>query len=97
MPICTAIGVFSITSGWLISPIWIRKAVQQTVFLQYADPGIDADQRRGPERQDDQHDQHRLNPLGCAGHDIGHRIADQQAQRIVVSAAMPIESRKPRR
>ncbi len=59
-----------------------QKVVQQALALQDIDPRIDADQERGPERQDHRHDQHRLQPAGAARHAVGHRNAEhQQDQR----------------
>ena len=43
-----------------------------------AGQGIDAQQERGPERQDDQHQQDIAPLVGRAGDGIGHRIADEQ-------------------
>ena len=55
-----------------------QRVVEQAVALQDGDPGIDADQERGPERQD-----HRITRTGCsaprrARDGVGDRIADQQ-------------------
>ena len=42
-----------------------QRVVEQALALQDGDPGIDADQERGPERQEHRHDQHRLQPRGA--------------------------------
>ena len=55
-----------------------QELVEQPLRLQDADPGIDADQERRPERQDDQHHEHRLDRARRPRHAVGDRIADQQ-------------------
>ena len=58
-----------------------QELVEQALRLQDADPGIDADQERRPERQDDQHQQRRPDRRRRARHAVGDRIADQQRQQ----------------
>ncbi len=55
-----------------------QNLVQQAVMLQDVDPGIDADQERGPERHDHQHHRDRLPALRQPRHAVGDGIADQQ-------------------
>ena len=57
-----------------------QQLIEQALGLEDADPGVDADQERGPERQDDQHQQGRPQRRRGAGHAVGDRIADQQGQ-----------------
>ena len=57
-----------------------QQLVEQPFGLQDADPGIDADQEAGPERQDDQHQQDRPQGRRRARHAVGDRIADDQRQ-----------------
>jgi hypothetical protein len=42
-----------------------QELVEQPLLLEDADPGVDADQERGPERQDHQHQQRRAQPSGA--------------------------------
>ena len=58
-----------------------QHVVEQAVALQDVDPGIDADQERGPERQDHQHHQERLQPARRARDAVGDRIADREQDR----------------
>ena len=55
--------------------------VEQAVVLQDVDPGIDADQERGPERHDDEHHRDRLPALRQPRHAIGDGVADQEQHR----------------
>jgi hypothetical protein len=52
--------------------------VEQAVMLQNIDPGIDADQERGPEWNDHQHHRNRLPAVRQPRHAIGDGVADQQ-------------------
>ena len=55
--------------------------VEQAVMLQDVDPGIDADQERGPERHDHQHHRDRLPALRQPRHAVGDGIADHEQDR----------------
>ncbi|CAE6842303.1 hypothetical protein R69888_07020 [Paraburkholderia haematera] len=57
-----------------------QRVIEQAVVLQDADPCVDADQERGPERQ--HHAHHQQVALGGlrAGDVVRNRIADQQAE-----------------
>ena len=50
-----------------------QQLVEQALGLQDADPGVDADQEDGPERQDDQHQQRRPQRRRRARHAVGDR------------------------
>ncbi len=78
MPMKIAVSVASHVSGSEMMPSAQQQIVQQTVTLKDIDPGIDADEERGPERQDHRHHQHRLQPAGAARHAVSHRHADHQ-------------------
>ena len=52
--------------------------VEQAVMLQDVDPGIDADQERGPERHNDQHHRDCLPALRQPRHAVGDGVADQE-------------------
>src|SRR4029077_15769274 len=58
-----------------------QQLVQQTIGLEDRDPGIDADQKAGPERQHDQKQQKQSPSAGRAGDRIGDRVTEDQAQR----------------
>ena len=62
-------------------PSAIRSVVQEALALQNVDPGIDADEEGGEERQEHRHHQHRLRPARRARDAVGDRIADQQQDR----------------
>ena len=55
--------------------------VDHAVGLQQADPRVHAQQERGPERQDDQHQEHVALGRRRARDGVGHRIAEQQAEQ----------------
>ena len=55
--------------------------VEQAIMLQDVDPGIDADQKRGPERNDHQHHRDPLPAPGQPRHAIGDGVADDQQDR----------------
>ncbi len=58
----------------------MQHIVDQAIVLEQADPGVDAQQERGPERQHDQHQQ-QIAPFGRRARDgQRHRITQQQAQ-----------------
>src|SRR6185437_10800330 len=57
-----------------------EEVVDDAVVLEQADPGVDTQQERTPERQDDQHQQHIAQAVRRAGEDIGHRVANEQRQ-----------------
>ena len=57
-----------------------QQLVEQALGLEDADPGVDPDQERGPERQDHQHQQRRAQHRRGARHAVGDRIADEQRQ-----------------
>ncbi len=61
MPMKIAVSVRKILTCWSgpqkTEPLEQHR--QQTFGLQNTDPGVNADQERGPERQDDQHHQRR--------------------------------------
>ena len=65
-----------------------QELVEQALLLEDADPGIDADQERGPERQDDQHHQRRLPRLRRPRHAVGDRVADERATSTVETSAI---------
>jgi hypothetical protein len=77
----TAKSVCIIASGSSMIAERQQHVVDHAVVLQQADPGVDAQQERGPERQDDQHQQHVARRRRGARDGVGHRIADQQAQQ----------------
>ena len=81
MPMTIAVSVASHTTGSWTMPSAISSVVEQPVALQDVDPGIDADQERGQERQEHRHDQDRLQAARHPRDAIGDRIADQQQDR----------------
>ena len=58
-----------------------QQLVEHALVGQNALPGIDAQQKRGPERQHHQHQQRGANRGPGAREKIGERVADQQAQQ----------------
>ena len=60
MPIKIAVSVASQVTGLVDDAERQQHVIEQAIALQDGDPGIDADQERGPERQDHRDDQHRL-------------------------------------
>ncbi|RMS12829.1 hypothetical protein ALP75_201467 [Pseudomonas syringae pv. actinidiae] len=58
-----------------------QEGIEQTVVAENAHPRVDANQDRGPGRHHDQQQQHGLQILAGTGDGVGHRVADQQAQR----------------
>jgi hypothetical protein len=58
-----------------------ERPVDHAVALQQHLPGIDADQKRRPERQDHQHQQNELGAAPGAGDGVGDGVADEQTQQ----------------
>ena len=56
-------------------------SVDDAMGIQQADPGVDPQQERNPERQDDAQQQQVAPTRRLTGNEIGHRIAQQQAQQ----------------
>ena len=81
MPMKIAAWVLRMISGSSMTPSRQEKLVEQALGLQDADPGVDADQERGPERQDDQHQEHRPDGRRCSRDAIGYRVADEQRKK----------------
>ncbi|CEG07138.1 hypothetical protein BN961_00519 [Afipia felis] len=58
-----------------------QQRVQKPIMLEDIDPGIDADQERGPERHHHQHHRDALPALRQPRHRIGDRIANHEQDR----------------
>ena len=78
MPRYIALSVESHTTGVATRCSASSILFTEPVVLQNIDPGIDADQKRGPERHDDEHHGDALPGPGQSRHAIGDRIANQQ-------------------
>jgi hypothetical protein len=64
---------------WTVDDAEVQQhVVDDAVVVQQPDPGVHAQQERGPERQHHQHQQHRARGGGRARDGIRHRITDQQ-------------------
>src|SRR6185295_10092032 len=55
--------------------------IEEAFFAQYRDPGIGADQEVSPERQDDQQQQHILQPRWREGYSKCKRETEHEASR----------------
>src|SRR5512147_2064249 len=55
-----------------------QQIVEQAVALENADPGIHADQKAGPEGQDDQHQQEVAQRIAGARDGVGHGVTEEQ-------------------
>jgi hypothetical protein len=69
-----------------------QEVVDHPLAPQEPHPGVDTQQKRGPERQDHHQKQDRAARLGRAGDVVGDGIADQQREDVEITA-MRIEER----
>ena len=63
-----------------MTPSASSRLCDHSVVLEDPDPGVDAQQERGPERQDDQHQQHVAHPRRGAYDTVGHRVAERETE-----------------
>ena len=58
-----------------------QQLVEQAIVFENANPGVNAQQKTGPERQDNQHQQRHTPVFGGPGNGIRHWVTKQQTEQ----------------